>query len=119
MDPKDQDPTDSPGTDPGSLPPSSETPPAALDEASITDLIKRQVAALVKAQPKADPAPGAGTVDVEAKIKAAIAAAMAERDKEDQVFVLQQQFDELKASLKNATPRRGWGAYLLGPGLSR
>jgi hypothetical protein len=116
---------DDPTPDPTPLPsgeappsPSSSAPPS-LDEATISDLIKRQVAALFAAQPKADPlASGPSAGDVQTQIDAAIAKALAERDKEDQVFVLQQAFDELKASLPKP-PKGGWGRFLLGPGVPR
>lgn len=69
------------------------------------------------AQPKPDPAaPAADPVDVQGKIDAAIAKALAERDKEDQVYVLQQEFDKLK-DLLPAAPKKGWGSWLLGPGM--
>jgi hypothetical protein len=117
--PDETNPTDAPAEPAEGSPPPT-PPPAALDDASLTELIEGKVKALFAAQPKpaAPAAPAAEPVDVEAMVTDAIKRALAERDKEDQVFVLQQQLDELKASLPSP-PRGGWGRYLLGPGLHR
>lgn len=51
-------------------------------------------------------------------IAAAVNRALAERDREDALGVLANEIDALKAALKAAPParKRGWGAFLLGPG---
>ena len=117
---KTPDPTPTPDAPPPA-PPSSDPAPT-LDEASIADLIEGKIKALFKEREASAPPPPAGDpVDVEGMINAAIAKALQERDKEDQVFVLQQEIDSLKEQFKGGTPerKRGWGSYILGPGLIR
>jgi hypothetical protein len=102
--------------------PQSSGPAPSLDEATIGDLIEKRVKDLFAKQRKEAPAaPAAEGPDVGKLIEEALAKAMAERDKEDQVFVLQQEIDALKEQFKHASPerKRGWGSYILGPGLSR
>jgi hypothetical protein len=120
-DPK-TDPTPVPPEDPPPSPPPSSDPAPSLDEASIGDLIERKVKALFKEQaPAPKPGPAGEPVDIEGKIAAAVATAMQERDKEDQVFVLQAEIDKLKEQFAkgSAERKRGWGSYILGPGLVR
>lgn len=108
--------TSPPQSEGGQLSQSSSAPPS-LDEASVSDLIKRQVAALFAAQPKPEPTTSE-PIDVQGKIDAAIAKALAERDKDDQVFILQQEFDKFKESLPKP-PKKGWGTFLLGHSFPR
>lgn len=54
-------------------------------------------------------------------IDAAVSRALAERDKQDALAVLADEIDQLKAKITQApaSRKRGWGSYLLGPGLLR
>jgi len=116
------EPTPEPAPDAPPAPPSSGPAPTP-DEATIGNLIEAKIKALFAERDKSTPppAPAGDPVDVEGMINAAIAKALQERDKEDQVFVLQQEIDSLKEQFKGGTPerKRGWGSYILGPGLIR
>lgn len=123
-----------------------DAPPAngpAVDEAALGKLIEDKVTAAFHAalasrpadSPPAAPAGGGssqpappaqggdsgGAGGIAAAIDSAVRSALNERDREDALVVLGREIDDLKAQVSRggSERRRGWGAFLLGPGFSR
>jgi hypothetical protein len=116
-------------------------PPAALDEAKLNTLIETQAKTLFdkwKAEnpapppgdpkppagdpPKGDPAaPAAPAGDLAAQINAAVASALRGRDNEDQLALLHQEIEGLKAKVLAAPAKmkRNWATLLVGMGIPR
>lgn len=124
------------GTPP--TPPASGAPAdggGAVDMAALEALVRKvfdEKAAALK-PPAGDPPPpatppaggGGGALDgapkdLAAMVEQAVSSALERRDSQDALAVLADEVDALKRAVTSQPARRkGWGAYLLGPGFSR
>lgn len=89
-----------------------------LDEATIMSKIEAKVNEIFASRtPSSPPPPSAPTESIEARIAAAVEAALHKRDEQDQQFVLAQEIEKIKTDFaKLSGPRKkSWGAFLVGP----
>lgn len=119
--------------DPNAAPPAGTEPPDDEKLGGLVEAAVRKVfAEATKPEPPAAPAKPSGggaapvaspseATSLAGMIEAAVNRALKERDEQDIMATLHDEIEQLKAKVAAAPAarRRGWGSYLLGPGLPR